>query len=389
MDTTSKDLRYTSHSERNELVLQGVVHGKKAFAGPEHVVIDLTNRCNNNCIACWTKSPLLTEGPEGEWHKQQLKTEVALQFIDELASLGTNIVRFTGGGEPFLHPHIYDLIGRVKSHDMFCAVTTSLNMVREHEVERLIKSGVDELSVSLWAADAEDYIKTHPNKTEKTFVRITQVLEEIGKRKSRGWRLPFLKRQTLPRINILNVISRLNCSHVEEMYEYALRVKADSIYFAVVDTIPGSTDSLLLSEKDRHEVSLACERIERKNEDLPQKKKIDLDNFSGFRDRLLAHGAETGEYDEGLIDSIPCYIGWIFIRVMANGEVVPCCRGVHFPMGNINETSFKEIWFSKKYNGFRWLAKSESKQHRFFKDFGCGKTCDNFMHNLELHNRLF
>ena len=27
--------------------------------GPEYVTVDITNKCNLNCIGCWTYSPLL------------------------------------------------------------------------------------------------------------------------------------------------------------------------------------------------------------------------------------------------------------------------------------------------------------------------------------------
>ncbi|MCZ7586958.1 MAG: hypothetical protein M5R36_28430 [Deltaproteobacteria bacterium] len=50
----------------------GVLDGERAFVGPEHVVIDPTNRCDNNCLACWTYSPLLGRyAPPEEWFKSR------------------------------------------------------------------------------------------------------------------------------------------------------------------------------------------------------------------------------------------------------------------------------------------------------------------------------
>lgn len=378
--------------DKDELIRRGVVDGRKAYVGPEHVVIDLTNRCNNNCIACWTRSPLLGDNfPDRTWHGQQLETPLVLQLIDDLARMGTRIIRFTGGGEPFLHPDIYRLIRAVKAKNMFCAVTTSLNMIGKDDVEELLRSGLDEISVSLWAADATDYILTHPNKTEKTFSTITEVLQAIAAGKSRRIRLPFLQtaRRTTPRVNILNVICRVNCRHVEEMYDYALRVRAESVYFAVVDPVPGSTESLLLRDEERLQVRLACENIEHRNDRMPNNKKIFLDNFSGFRQRIASEGAGEGNYDLDQVEALPCYIGWIFCRILASGEVAPCCRGVHLPMGNLHDASFADIWNSEKYNGFRFMAKNLNKRQAWFEKIGCGKTCDNHMHNQELQQRLF
>ncbi len=377
---------------QEQLIIDGIIDGTRSFTGPEHVVIDLTNRCNNDCIACWTRSPLLkNNGPGPEWHKQQLETELVLQLIEELAELGTSIIRFTGGGEPFLHKDILKLIGAVKKHGIFCAVTTSLNMIGPEEADAIVDSGVDELSVSLWASDGAEYVATHPNKTKKTFERITAALTRIAKRKKEAESSFFRNKKCkhqLPRINLLNVISKVNCNNLEAMYDYALFVEADSIYFAVVDIIEGSTDSLLLSESDRQTVEQACRVIEKRNRTLFGRERIHLDNFAGFRDRVSDTHAQNGLYDEERVETIPCYIGWLFCRVMADGQVAPCCRGVDIPMGDLHEQSFREIWFSKKYNRFRRLAKNIKENRAYFEQVGCGKTCDNHMHNLDMHNRL-
>lgn len=368
----------------------GVRDGSQAFTGPEHVVIDITNRCNNNCIACWTRSPLLGDkGPDNAWHRQQLSRDVVLRLVNDLAGMGTKIIRFTGGGEPFLHPDIFDFIAAVKSHKIYCAVTTSLNMLDVKQAQQLIAVGLDELSVSLWASSAAEYVQTHPNKKAETFDKITEVLDFIGKKKVLRFGLPLIKRgHACPRVNILNVISNQNCTNVEAMYDYAREIKADAMYLAVVDPIEGSTDSLLLSDGEREAVLEACRKIQGKNARLSEGKRIFLDNFEGFQDRLRQEQSGTGDYDIDRVDDIPCYIGWFFCRVMADGKVVPCCRSVDLPMGNIKESSFKEIWYSRRYEVFRNKAKNLSKNDPYFRQIGCGRSCDNHMHNVEIHNRM-
>jgi MoaA/NifB/PqqE/SkfB family radical SAM enzyme len=380
----------TKRTDYEQLVINGIRDGTHSFTGPEHVVIDLTNRCNNNCIGCWTKSPLLGENrPDHSWHKQELETDLVLQLIDDLSDLGTSIIRFTGGGEPFLHQDIFKLIKAVKSRGMFCAVTTSLNMIDHFDADKIIDSGLDELSVSLWASNGDEYVATHPNKTQKTFAGITAVLKEIARTKQ-GRGLPFFSQgeNRLPRVNILNVISKVNYTGIEAMYDYALEVQADSIYFAVIDIIEGSTESLLLSGRDRGFVSEACRRIEKKNTTMFGRQRLFLDNFAGFRNRINETGAHKGKYDEKRVEEIPCYIGWIFCRIMADGKVAPCCRGVNIPMGDLHENSFTDIWYSDRYNHFRKCAKNMQDHRSFFADVGCGKTCDNHMHNLDMHLRL-
>jgi len=379
-----------SRTEQEQLIINGIVDGTRSFTGPEHVVIDLTNRCNNDCIACWTKSPLLRDNrPEKSWHKQQLETDLVIKLINELAAIGTSIIRFTGGGEPFLHKDILKFIQVVKSHGIYCAVTTSLNMIDSDLADKIVDSGVDELSVSLWAANGAEYVATHPNKSEKTFERITFALKQIAKRKRKPiWSYFAKKEKKLPRINLLNVISKVNYTSIEAMYDYGLAVKADSIYFAVVDIIEGSTESLLLSDEDRRFVSRACKKIQTKNMSSSGRQKIFLDNFEEFQERIDNQKAHMGKYDENRVGTIPCYIGWLFCRIMADGQVAPCCRGVNIPMGDLHQQSFADIWFSEKYNRFRNRAINIQDHRLFFEQVGCWKTCDNHMHNLDMHMKL-
>ena len=194
--------------------------------------------------------------------------------------------------------------------------------------------------------------------------------------------------QPLPRINLVNVICNLNYQSVEAMFDYALKIRAESIYYTVVDTIEGKTDTLLLSDDQRKEVFRMCLAIEKKNNRLSRRRRIFLDNFSGFKTRLQQETALFGKYDRIAVDSIPCYVGWIFCRIMADGKVAPCCRGVHLPMGDIYEKPFAEIWYSMQYNKFRLKAKDCDKSDPYFKNMDCQKTCDNHMHNLEIDHLL-
>ena len=369
----------------------GIADGTRAYVGPEHVVIDLTNRCRNSCIACWTRSPLLKKNvPEPSWHKQELNSGRLLKLIDELHQQGTSIIRFTGGGEPFMHDAIYDLIRAVKKRGIYCAVTTNMNAINMDGADELISVGLDELSVSLWASDPVEYVRTHPNQSASAFVQITEVLKHINRCKHKKLFSSFLPRfkPSVPRVNLLNVICNLNYQSIEAMFDYALNVGAESIYYTLVDTIEGSTDTLLLTDSQLADTYRSCKAIQKKNKRLARHRRIFLDNFSGFMTRLKQEPACHGRYDQNLVDSIPCYIGWIFCRIMADGQVAPCCRGVHIKMGSIYNSSFSDIWHSNKYNYFRRIAKTRSKKDRYFSKVGCQKTCDNFMHNLEIHNWL-
>ena len=366
-------------NEKNlPLDIKGILDGKRAFTGPEQVVIDLTNRCNNNCIACWTGSPLLREKtPPDHWKSLEFPYELMKEIIFDLHKLGTKRIRFTGGGEPFMHSHIMELLEYVKSLGMACAVTTNFTLMDETKIEKIIEIGLDEIAVSMWAGDPITYSRTHPNKTEKTFDRIVFLLSKLGNEKN-----------CLPRVTIANVLSCMNYPTVMRMFDFAEHVKANAVYYTLVDPIPGYTDGLLLNPQHSQELLGMIAEVEKKAASLPEHGKIELENFDQFKRRVANSNTGAGHYDNNMIDNIPCYVGWMFARLLPDGSVSPCCRGVNKPLGNLFQNSFAEIWHSPAYCEFRYNAKHLKKNHPYFHPIGCYTTCDNLMHNLEIHRRM-
>jgi len=358
--------------------IKGALDGSSVYSGPEQVVIDLTNRCNNNCIACWTGSPLLRDKTPGDhFNSLEFPFELMLEIISDLHRLGTKRIRFSGGGEPFMHPNLMALIQEIKSLGMVCCMTTNFTLINEGMIRKLIEYELDEIAVSLWAADPVTYSRVHPNKTEKTFKRIEGLLLQLGN-----------KKKVLPRATIANVLFNMNYQNAMQMFEFAGRVKADAIYYTLVDPIQDYTDSLLLTQEQSNELFEILEQIEIRAQNQMAGKKIDLENFKQLKRRLSNPDKDRGLYDSNIINSIPCYIGWMFCRLLPNGDVSPCCRGVNKPMGNLFEQSFEEIWNSKAYQEFRYNAKNFNKNHPYFHPISCDSTCDNLMHNLDMHKRV-
>lgn len=276
-----------------------------------------------------------------------------------------------------MHPEIMDLIEYTKNKGLVCCLTTNFSLFNEEKVRDLIKLKVDELAISLWASNEKTYEKTHSKIQADTFRRIKENLVTL-----------INERKDKPFVTLCNVICNLNYLELEEMFEFALKMRVGGIYFTLVDTIEGATDSLLLDTNQRQEVLRQAEKIKQIHQGLSPSTRIKLDYFEGFVSRLKKDSSITGNYDQERVDRIPCYAGWIFSRILADGTVCPCCRGVKKPMGNINDKGFKEIWFSPSYNEFRAKARYLPKTVPYFSEIGCIKMCDNLMHNEQIHSQL-
>ncbi len=371
-----KKLNLEKQANYFDCVSKGIASGRKAFAGPEQVVIDVTNLCNGRCIGCWLYSPLLKNKPDPRYLQEELDFGTVKFLIDSLAELGVKRVRFTGGGEPFMHRRFMEMVEYVKAKGLLCCITTNFSLVDKSKIKDLIKFGIDELAVSLWAADNDTYMKVHPGISGNSFQGIIDNLKYL-----------VSIRKDKPFLTICNVICSLNYSGAENMFDLALKLIADGVYFTLLDSLPG-TDSLLLTLEQKSDLLRQAGNIRDKSRDLPGGNKIKLDFFDGFITRLESGSITAGRYDEQAINKIPCYAGWIFSRVLADGTICPCCRGVNKPMGSIYKDNFKDIWFSAKYNEFRVKAKYLPKDNEYFSDIGCLKMCDNFMHNQQKHSEL-
>lgn len=355
---------------RQFLRYAGCLDGVRAFTGPKRAEIYLTNKCNLDCIACWTFSPLLrgtNQLPQVEipWDKAEL-------LIRDLAKGGCEEVLFVGGGEPMIYPKIMEALELVKELGMSAFVTTNMTPVTPKRVRRMVEIGVDRLYVSLWAASPESYDVTHPNVTGEEFLKIDAILREFAR----------VKRETgkrHPEIIIHNVIFNQNHHEVRAMVDYALEVEANAVQFTVSYTLPDRTDVLLMNEAERSSVlgqidSIPPEILSREGIHGPGTFLWELDIF---RARVEGEEATEGRFDTPLLDSMPCMIGWFFTVIRANGDVIPCCKGQNKPMGNIHSETFEEIWYNGKYDLFREKAKDLPKSDPYFADIDCHKMCDN------------
>ena len=85
--------------------------------------VELTERCNNDCIHCWINRPATDEAAQ----KRELSTAALEAILSEAASLGALSVRFTGG-EPLLREDFAEIY--LKARRLGLKVTLATNARR-------------------------------------------------------------------------------------------------------------------------------------------------------------------------------------------------------------------------------------------------------------------
>lgn len=368
-------------------ILQGIEDAHHAFSAPPIVHLDLTNACNLSCPVCWCHSPHLKENaPTPQWLRQKLSWSVLESFVEDLSRLGGRcLVKLTGGGEPTLHPHFLDLIVLLKNQGHFVDLHTNGTQLDCHTVEQLVSSGLDSMTVSLWAGSPEAYAAIHGERHREDFSKIIQALQSLSS-------FPHARP---PELTVHNVITNLNYWDIKAMLNTASKIGASAVHFKIMDPMPGQTESFLLNRSERAEMQADAQQIVASLEpnseyyQCPETgRRIRLLEIHELARSIRKNSSTNGIYNLHVVDRMPCYIGWTFVRILADGTVTPCCKGHRMDMGNLNNEKFCDIWLSKKYNNFRNKALTLPKSHPFFRIMGNmqdNKTgcynCDNIGHN--------
>lgn len=130
---------------------RGVRHTVRAFASTKHPVlvhIVPMRRCNLSCTYC------------NEYDKTSEPVAIAtmLKRIDKLAEFGTSVITISGG-EPMLHPEIYDIIARIRHHGMIAGLISNGYYFQPEKIKKLNEAGLDYLQISIDNVNPDDVSK--------------------------------------------------------------------------------------------------------------------------------------------------------------------------------------------------------------------------------------
>ena len=151
---------------------------------PFWINLELTNRCQLDCLFC---SRQKSRRPLGD-----LDMETARLVVDEArnraAAGGFVGVRFTGWGEPLLHPRAADIAALVKEAGLRLKIYTNGLALTPDLMDRFLELGVDDLQFSLQGLTPAQY---EFNRRGAAYARLRASLEMAAARRGTAAR-PFL-----------------------------------------------------------------------------------------------------------------------------------------------------------------------------------------------------
>jgi len=350
-------------------LLRGLLTGERAYTGPFYVTVDVTRRCNLNCLGCRYHSPLVNVPAPGDQAVLDISFGLVEKLSEELAAMGTTLISFMGEGEPMLHPRLPELILMAKASGLKVTLITNGALLDEARIHSFIDSRLDLLRVSLWASSIEEFEQNYPGTNPDYFGKVVNGLRLLSVLKAE-------KKSKFPSVHLHQPINKNNFGKVDSLADLACETGCNALSLSPFLSHQGRLDSYALSPEE--EKSLYLSLIKMKNR---------LDSLSmehNIGETLLRY-----RIGEAVWNKLPCYVGWLHARIKVDGTVLPCGPW-NQPLGHLKESRFQEIWNGPHYRAFRQrtvtreglasiakvcdcgfccLAKDNDRVHRFFRFF--------------------
>jgi MoaA/NifB/PqqE/SkfB family radical SAM enzyme len=132
---------------------QMVAHALASTRHPILAHIIPMRRCNLACGYC----------NEYDKFSEPVPLEVVKSRLDRLASFGTSVITISGG-EPMLHPGIFEIIAHIRSKGMIAGLISNGYYLTRERIEKLNKAGLEYLQISI------DNVK--PDETSQKSLRV-------------------------------------------------------------------------------------------------------------------------------------------------------------------------------------------------------------------------
>lgn len=210
-------------------------------------------------------------------------------------------------GEPYLNPKFLEMVKYASQKNIYTSTSTNGHYLDDENAKATVESGLDRLIISIDGTTQESYQS----------YRIGGNLQKVigGTRSVLKWK-KTLKSQT-PHVIFQFVVFRQNEHEVEEVKKLGKQLGVDEVKIKTAQIYD----------------------YENGNERIPTNEKYSRYKKSAIGNWQLAANHQPSS----------CWRMWHSCVITWDGKIVPCCfdKDAKHQLGNLQEKSFKEIWFSR------------------------------------------
>jgi MoaA/NifB/PqqE/SkfB family radical SAM enzyme len=310
---------------------------------PVCLYLETTNRCNLLCTTCPRTYEDLEPPADMSW-------DLFTSIVDQVPNLQRAVLH--GVGEPMLVRHLPRMVRHLKDRGAYVLFNTNGTVLNERNGRALIDAGLDELRVSLDAANAKSYLAVRGKNYFNRILRNVRAFRELQEREGRerprvsAW-LTGLKETIAELPEFVKVAAEIG---VKEVYLQRL------VFFEQEAIGLARPDQALYEQMNRDEAVLIEEAAA-------------LARSLGMSFSASGAASEPGlslKRQDGDTPWSMCRRPWTVMYFTANGRALPCCiapfsqRGYeNYTLGDATQQSLREIWNGPAYEAFRGALLSD------------------------------
>ena len=313
-------------------LFKGLLSGEKPSRGPFYINLDVTHRCNLNCLGCPYHSQESDLPSRSAQMVKDIPFDLVTRLCDELKRLKTERILLIGEGEPLLHPHIFEIISKCKESGFHVAMYTNGTLLDSARIASILDSRLDILQVSLWASSPEIYEKNYPGTDPNNFNKVVEGLKSLNSIKKQ-------RKNNLPSVFLRHPINKHNFQSIDAFVELAWSTGCEGLLFTPMRPYGGRFDSFELSAHEENVLCNSLNQLKKRIKSLPLKHNLE--------DILFKY-----QYGKRVWEKFPCYAGWTRSSIKTDGTVQPC-HSCNLIMGDLHQSSFQDIWKGLPYQDFR------------------------------------
>ena len=325
--------KLTWHKERVEAWLNG------DRIAPITIDCALTRACTYRCVYCYGQLQANDE--------KRMTKDVIFRFLDDAAEIGVKAISFVSDGESTCSPHLYDAILRGRANGLDMALGTNGFLLKDERLEEILPA-LTYLRFNISAADEDRYAKIHGCK-RNCYFKVINTIKECVRIKNE---------------NSLDVTIGLQMVLLPEFQDQIIPLanlgkELEVDYFVIKHCSDDEMGSLGVDYSKYFEMVNLLEAVEKYSDD----KYLVKAKWS----KILSNGKRN--YSR-------CYGPPLIMQFSGSGLVAPCGmlfnnRYRKYHIGNIADTSFKQLWQSDRY----WEVVNLLATEKFDAKTMCGSLC--------------
>ena len=319
------------------------VHGVIATSPPVCLYLETTNRCNLLCTTCPRTYETLEPQADMSW-------DLFTRIVDQLPNIARVVLH--GVGEPMLVKELPRMVRYLKDRGAYVLFNTNGTLLNAKKGRELVDTGLDELRVSLDAADAKTFIEVRGKDYFNRIVRNVRAFREMQVR----------ERLERPRVSLWLTGMKETVAQLPDFIRVAHDIGVTEVYLQRLVFFEDAKEGLARPDQALFE-KLTQEEAGHLTaaEDLARSFGITF-SASGATEPENSLARKTGANPWSL-----CRRPWTVMYFTASGRALPCCiapfaqRGYeNYTLGDATQASLRDIWNGPAYQTLRETLQSDA-----------------------------